>query len=199
MMKNRRIACEGRFEPHTDDREAVSLLSGTKCAFDLNPRGKVWQVRLTPFVSDELIGSLKLFPNLISVIVGSAIRPEERITDNGIIELLSFPNISALMLTNLPQVTDRIAPHLRTSGIRWLCLNCKTISDRSMESIGQMKQLLRLSLIGSSVTAESTDHLIKLVNLRNLNLDLCDFSQNDLLFLKSKLPNCNLKPDPNAG
>ena len=193
-MKNRRIAHEGRFEPHAGDREAVSLLAGTKCGFNLNPKGQVWQIGLTPLVGDERVEALKLFPKLISVVAGSAIRPDGNITDVGIIKLISLPNLSALMLTNLPQVTNRIAPALAASNVRWLCLNCKTIGDESMEFIGRMNQLLRLSLIGSSVTAQSTNHFLKLSNLRNLNLENCDFKTDDLLFLQSKLPKCNLKP-----
>ena len=193
-MKNPRIEHEGRFEPHIDDRDAVSMLSGTKCGFNLNPKGQVWQIGLTPLVGDDRIGALKLLPMLISVIAGSAIRTDENITDDGIVEIVSLPNISALMLTNLPRVTNRIAPALATSNIRWLCLNCQTIGDESMEFIGRMNQLLRLSLIGSSVTAQSTDHLLKLSNLRNLNLEKCDFEPDDLRFLQSNLPKCNLKP-----
>ncbi len=193
-MKNQRIAHEGRFEPHPDDREAVSILSGTKCGFNLNPKGQVWQIGLTPFVSDAQIEAVKLFPKLISVVAGSAIRPDENITDDGIIKLASLPNLSALALTNLPRLTDRVAPALASSNIRWLCLNCQTIGDESMEFIGRMNQLLRLSLVGSSVTAESTNHLLKLSNLRNLNLENCDFKPDDLRLLQSTLRKCNLKP-----
>ena len=197
-MKKRRTVREGKFAPHPDDSEAVLSLDGTKCSFQLNPKGQIWHAALTPRVGDQRVAVLSKIPKLISVSIGSPVRPDASITNKGVIELLSIPNISALTLNNLPHVSDAIAPVLAKSNVRWLCLNCETITDQSMEHIASMTQLLRLSLIDSSVTEKSVPHLLNLKNLRHLNLDCGGFEANDLMSLQAELPRCKVKPCSDA-
>ena len=152
----------------------------------------MWEIGLTPRFSDEHYAALRLFPKLISVVIGAGIRADSNITDEGVTKLLSMPNISALMLTNLPRISDAIAPDLANSNVRWLCLNCKTITDRSMQHLATMNRLLKLSLIGSSVTRNSMPDLLKLTNLRRLNLTDCDFPADDVERLRLELPRCTV-------
>ena len=198
-MKRKRRVREGNFEPHPADREGVSLLRGTRAYFTLNPKGLIWDILAGPTFGDQHVSVLEKFPNLISFTKGTTFRAEENLTDLGLKRIVGIPNISVLMLTNLPNITDSVTPDLASSQIRWLSLNCLAITDSGIPAISTMTGLLKLCLYKSSITDVSLQKLRRLVNLRRLNLHGCNVSDAAVDVLKRQLPRCDIVSDRAAG
>ena len=181
------------FSPHPDQEAAIAALLETKSGYQINPRGRVWHVSCGYEFSDKHVSLLSRFPQFTSLVKVSPFRPYANLTDEGVRQLSTIPLMTALKLENCSSITNNIFPFLSLNKrIRWLHLNCPNISDEGMECASKMTHLLMFGLIGSAVTEKSVSHLSKLINLRALFLENCDFSADAIQSLQLALPKCKI-------
>lgn len=77
-----------------------------------------------------------------------------------------------LSCINFPAFDDRTAALLAklSNNIVWLRLDNTQISDKTLEAVGQLKQLVRLNLAGTAISSAGIDQLKNLSHLEYINL-----------------------------
>src|SRR5215472_3764149 len=94
-----------------------------------------------------------------------------RITDEGLLHLKSAPKINDLNLYYSEWITDQGMAAIRGwKHLKRLNVRGTRISDATLEIVSHMSRLEALDIANTAVTDNGLDHLITLVNLKELSL-----------------------------
>lgn len=119
-------------------------------------------------VTDNDLAKLAIFPEIFSLNLNTV-----PIGDVGLSHLANLPNLSSLALAGT-QITDRgLLPLLKRRGLRTLVVGNNPLTAECLKTIGQLSELIELSLDGLPVTDASLVELEKLPNLTNLQIIGC--------------------------
>jgi serine/threonine protein kinase len=182
------------------------------------------KLRMSELVGLDLTGTSVSDRSLASVAAGCPklhwvqLRGNARVTDQGIISLTRLPLLNALLLQDMPQITDECLIAVASAkAIKSLVLRGDRISDTGMAHLSDGAQLNTVDLSSTRITSNGVKSLAKLSSLRNLNLsetaigDDCltsiismsalktlnvastSISPAGLRKLEASLPNCQIK------
>ncbi|MEN6450181.1 MAG: hypothetical protein ABFC96_06805 [Thermoguttaceae bacterium] len=138
-----------------------------------SPGKPVVEVRFGWTTTDEVVGHLKVFPELRSVILGV------RFTDAGMKDLKELTQLEMLVLAET-EVTDAgIAALKDLTRLRHLELEDTGITDAALVYLKDLVQLRFLSLENTEVGGAAMDNLSGLTHLETLYLSKTLFQNHD--------------------
>jgi hypothetical protein len=115
------------------------------------------------------------------------------VTDKSLSELTSFPEVTSLHLHNCPGITNR---GLQSMGqlvkLRYLKLGGLSIDDDGLAWLSTLTDILELSISGTDITDAGLQHLEPLRNLEYLTLSRTSVSVEGIKRLERKLPDCQI-------
>ncbi len=135
------------------------------------------KLRLSELVGLDLSSTTVSDRALAAVISGCPrlhwvqLRGNTAITDQGIINLAKLPELNALLLKDMPQLTDEcLKAVVSGKSISTLVLRGDRITDAGVALLPAQGQLNTIDLSSTRVTNHGVENLAKISSLRNINL-----------------------------
>lgn len=122
-------------------------------------------------VGDAGLAYVAQLPNLRNVVVGRFDGPYSTITERGLDQLKTLPQLDTLSLMNV-ELTDATVASLRSMPkLKWLFLNLPRASPAELSRLRDLPVLYRLHLENAAVGDEIVDSLLAIPTLQDLALD----------------------------
>jgi Leucine-rich repeat (LRR) protein len=119
---------------------------------------------------------------------------ETQVTPVGLAHLSGMTRLRRLILDGAPIQggLENLKPLRNLAELR---LACPRLTDFSLQPVGEITSLERLSLAGAAITDEGLTHLLKLKNLKDLDLRGTKVTPAGVDALQKSLPQCTIHAD----
>jgi len=140
-------------------------------------------------ITDRALACLSELPRLKGLMLINT-----KITDRGLQHLADYPELSGFDLRGA-DITDEGLRHIkRIDSLSWICLCHAKITDNGLANIAHLTDLRHISLSGAkNISDRGIEYLLPLPNVIRLNIDGTKVTRHGIERFRQRHPECNIE------